>query len=64
MSVARGSLVLVSMVSDMNGAGAVLAERGGGAGSWESISVIWQTALLRPVQHVYMLEEVYILAVH
>ena len=64
MSVARGSLGLVSMVFDMDGGRAVLAERGSGAGSWESILVILQTALLRPVQHVYMPEEVYILGVH
>ncbi len=54
------------MVSDMVDGGAVLAERESDwwAGSWASISVILQTALLRLVQQLYIPEEAYILGLH
>jgi hypothetical protein len=50
----------------VSGQGAVLAERGRHwyARSQASVPVIWQMALLQPVQHLYMLEEAYVLVLH
>lgn len=56
------------MVSDVVGGGAALGERARDIGWWTrtqvSESVIWQTALLRPVQQLYMSGEAYILGLH